>query len=488
MSDFVFYPVTGDGQTSATAYTWQSGTINNNTPSDWAAATSFQTLTIGTPPTTGTVPNGATANAGLIAGAIDPAVFALYTPDPAHGDPFIASNVYPVDVLLNSGSIELNNLLLAGFNQYATVLGPGAPAQFPTLDVEGASLTIDGAIVDTGTVTFPPIVVPFFGTISSATASGGGTIDLGQGASVTLAGAVPSDIDVNFQDGSGNTLVVGVSPITNDFAGTITGFVPGDTLVLPNVPLVASGITTTASFDISTGVLELIVNDPTTIDLHIPNFSSVSGPISLIQSGSGIELVTCFVGGTRIATLAGYVPVEQLRVGDVVRTADGGQQAIRWIGHRRVDCREHPRRADVRPVRICAHAFGASLPERDLLLSPQHAIFAEDVLIPAKYLVNGTSVRIVQVDHVEYFHIELSRHDLLIAEGLPTESYLDCGDRLNFENGGPTTRLHADFASLTWESEGCAPLRVAGPEVETVRARLAEQAIRIRPIATQQAA
>ena len=188
MADYVFYPVTGNGLTSGTAYTWNLGTINFATPADWTSVASFTTLTIGGTTATGTVP-GNGANVGLIAGAIDPVAFSLYTPNPTIGDPFIASNDYPVDVLLNSGNVALGNMVLAGFNQYANILGGNAPVQVPTLDVEGATLTVSGNILDTASVTFPPINLGLF-TISSAAATGGGTIDLGQGASIDIAGNV----------------------------------------------------------------------------------------------------------------------------------------------------------------------------------------------------------------------------------------------------------------------------------------------------------
>ena len=260
----------------------------------------------------------------------------------------------------------------------------------------------------------------------------------------------------------------------------------GNTLLLPDVPLVAGGITTTASFNVTTGILELIVNDPTTIDIAIPNFSTVSGPVDLVASGGGIEVVTCFVRGTRIATPSGpngtgpngtgQVAVENLRVGDLVLTATGQSEPIKWIGHRSLSCDAHPHPEQVWPVRIHAHAFAPNQPERDLLLSPQHAIFVEDVLIPARCLVNNLNVTIDRSSQVEYFHIELQRHDVVLAEGLPAETYLENGDRANFDNGGLPARLHPDFASLTWENEGYAPLTLAGPELEQVRSLLAQRA------------
>jgi hypothetical protein len=478
VSDFVFYPVTGDGETQTTAYTWNTGTINFDTGSYWAQVQSFQTLQIGTTVVSGTVPSNGD-NVGLIAGAIDPGAFALYTPDPAHGDPYIASSSYPVDVLLNSGSVAIGDLLLAGFNQYATVFGPGAPEQFPTLDVEGATLNVSGDIIDTGTVTFPPINLGFFGTISSAEASGGGTVDIGHGGTVDIGGVVPSDITFNFNDGDSNVLdIAGLAKATpTAFQGTITGYVPGDTLALPNVLPTVDNITTTASFDVATGELAIVIGEPVTIDIAIPGFAAQSGPVNFVPTANGIEFVTCYVAGTRIATPHGDVPVECLQPGDTVLTAGGNSQPVVWLGRRRVDCSRHPEPRKVLPIRIRAGAFGPALPSRDLLVSPQHAIYDEGVLIPARYLVNGSSVAVEEgAGRVEYFHVELPQHDLLLAEGLPAESYLENGDRGNFDNGGVPTRLHPDFSSWVWDGRGCAELKVVGPEVDAVKAKLARRA------------
>ena len=85
---------------------------------------------------------------------------------------------------------------------------------------------------------------------------------------------------------------------------------------------------------------------------------------------------------------------------------------------------------------VASDAFGPGQPRRDLFLSPDHAVYVGAVLVPAKYLINGTSITQVMADEVTYHHVELPRHDVLLAEGLPAESYLDLGDRSNFANGG----------------------------------------------------
>ena len=101
----------------------------------------------------------------------------------------------------------------------------------------------------------------------------------------------------------------------------------------------------------------------------------------------------CFAAGTRILTPAGQVKVEDLAEGDTVLTAsDGGVQKIIWAGRRTVDLTRHVMPEKVIPVIVLAGAFGPGLPERDLKLSPDHALLIDGVLIEAKTLVNGSTV------------------------------------------------------------------------------------------------
>ena len=85
------------------------------------------------------------------------------------------------------------------------------------------------------------------------------------------------------------------------------------------------------------------------------------------------------------------------------------------------------------------------MPCRDLLLSPDHAVFVDNVLIPIKHLINGKTIVQQQTNEVTYYHIELGEHDVLLADGMPAESYLENGDRGAFDNGGGMIALHPDF-------------------------------------------
>ncbi len=189
-----------------------------------------------------------------------------------------------------------------------------------------------------------------------------------------------------------------------------------------------------------------------------------------------LEAPPCFAAGTRIALIGGERPVEALGIGDRVRLAGGGSAAITWIGHRRIDSRRHPRPQDVRPVLVCAGAFGERQPIRDLVLSPDHAVAVDGVLIPIRYLINGRSIRQSRITDVTYFHVELARHGVLLAEGLACESYLDTGNRAAFANGGGATMLHPDFARDASEQTACAELVLRGPRVVAARQSLLDRA------------
>ena len=139
----------------------------------------------------------------------------------------------------------------------------------------------------------------------------------------------------------------------------------------------------------------------------------------------------------------GERPVEALSIGDVVRTASGATKPILWIGRRSYDRRFAAGRKDLQPIRIRQGAFGDGLPDRDLLVSPRHAMLVGNVLVPAGLLVNDSSiVQQDQPDDVHYLHVELEDHDLVLAEGAASESFVDEHSRGMFHNAAEYHRLY----------------------------------------------
>lgn len=146
------------------------------------------------------------------------------------------------------------------------------------------------------------------------------------------------------------------------------------------------------------------------------------------------DVFPCFTVGTLIETPHGAVAVETLAVGDLVLTADHGPQPIRWIGRRRFDRRKLAENPALVPVRIRAGALGPDLPGCDLLVSPQHRIMlrsriarrmfgANEVLVAAKQLLLTEGVDLADdLAAVDYVHILFDRHEVVQANGTPTES------------------------------------------------------------------
>ncbi len=297
-------------------------------------------------------------------------------------------------------------------------------------------------------------------------APGSGTIS-GFGTSITNFSSLQFDQGANWN-------VVGQIGSTGLSTIAISGFDNGDTIDVINF------VAQSATFASNTLTLTSAGGAQETLQM-LGNFAADAFQVSGDGSGGTDVTATCYAAGTQILTPRGEVAVEYLHEGDLVHTISGRSRPILWIGRRRVEFHRHPNRRRILPVRIAAHAFGRDQPKRDLLLSPDHAVFVDGVLIPIRHLVNGGSITQIQRHSITYYHIELFSHDVLIANGLPAESYLEAGARDAFAGTAAVTRLYPDFASprhdyaVLWELYGYAPLVIAGPELERVRRRLADR-------------
>jgi hypothetical protein len=194
------------------------------------------------------------------------------------------------------------------------------------------------------------------------------------------------------------------------------------------------------------------------------------------------DSAVCFVEGTMILTPAGEVPVERLRAGDRVVTPRAASPAatLVWVGRIEVDLTRQRFREVAAPVVVKAGALAEGVPFRDLQVSPNHALFVDGHLVPARLLVNGlTVIHQRWRREVTYHHLELDRHDLLVSDGALTESYLDDGNRTVFEAPGAVP-IDADFAARRAAGQhaaACAPALAEGDALlHAIRMRLGTRA------------
>ena len=329
-----------------------------------------------------------------------------------------------------------------------------------------------------------------------------GFVSLEYGATVDIAAAVDASQQVNFAvdntaSPNGGTLIVGdlgqFQPEISTFYAVAQSVTTSDTIELPNI---AIGETAPADFSF----YETAGHSAVTITTHTAGGANVAGSLSFLdQSGAytatnpttgGFVLtadpaingyvltntaIACFATGTRILTPDGEVPVERLRVGGEVISAFGGAATIVWIGHRHVvAAAEHANPEDVWPIRVRAGALGPAQPARDVLLSPEHAVHVAGVLVPVRLLVNGTTIVQEVADEITYWHVELPQHDVILADGLPAESYLDTGNRREaFSVAAPAPE---EDANTIWLSRACAPQLRAGSRLAAIRAVIQSRA------------
>ena len=371
----------------------------------------------------------------------------------------------------STGTLEGNGLIQATVSDGGTILATG-----------GGTLEIAYSVLGTGNIDVASNTVlqldQTLGASGAVAIGAGGTLALETGvngtASFSFAGSGAAGEMVLRQPGAG------LSNAVQNLSG-------GDIIALGSFTSISSA-TYSGSVITVTGVLN---GNSTTYQLTDVGFAGGSSTTlietSVIDPSSGgtvqaIE-VACYAAGTRLRGAQGEIAVERLRPGDLLRTAGGALRPVRWIGHRRIDLTRHPDPRRAQPIRIAADAFADGVPTRDLWLSPDHAVFDRGRLIPIRLLVNGaTIVRETRRRTITYYHVELDTHDLLLAEGLPAESYLDCDNRGIFENAPEPLILHPDFYDPAAQAArrlatSCAPLADAADLVAPLWWRLADRAV-----------
>ncbi len=350
--------------------------------------------------------------------------------------------------------------IFAGGAAANTTINNGGTEEIFISGIAGSTTISSGGkqIVDSG------------GTASDTHILSGGVLEVVSGG--VIAGSplfLGSGGYLQTDDGTHHTLLGGVA---------VSGFVQGDTIDLAGIPFSGGTVDLLAGNE-----LQIIANGGT-YDLQFDASQDFTGNFfhlandGLSWSGTAVTENTtpCYCRGTLILTEQGDVPVEQLRIGQCILTRSGEAKPIKWIGHRAYAGRFLAGNPNVLPIRIAAGALSTGIPARDLWVSPEHALLIDDLLVPARLLLNGATImQPSDVDVVEYFHIELEEHDIIFAEATPAETFIDCDSRGMFHNADEFAALFPNDARPRWRF--CASrLEAASGELLAIRARLAGRA------------
>ncbi len=272
---------------------------------------------------------------------------------------------------------------------------------------------------------------------------GGDAIDGGEGDD-SLDGGAGRDIVVG---GDGDDTISGSNEDPDDGGDILSGQGDDDTFLNVGQGDVIIGGEDADGLDIDTldlrGAAEAANPGGTlTVELDAGNpengivrFFDAAGDETGTSEFREIEaIIPCFTPGTLIATPKGERRVEDLQIGDRIITRDNGIQDIKWIGQRQLDTKELAHAEHLNPILIREGALGNGLPERDMMVSPNHrvlvandktALYFEDreVLVAAKHLTGLEGVDVVEVSNVTYVHFMFDQHEVVLSDGAWTESF-----------------------------------------------------------------
>lgn len=293
-------------------------------------------------------------------------------------------------------------------------LGAGAPDFVNIADVDGDLVTDNNSDVLYGGAGNDTI----FGADDADTLYGGTGRDV-------LDGGV--DDDVLFGD-DGNDVLTG-----GQGADTLTGGADRDTFLGGNGGDHVDGSSTGDDYD----TLDLTGSDVDFVTYTSPD--NEDGVVTFLDGSTmtfeEIEnVIPCFTPGTTIATPRGERLVEELKEGDRIITRDNGIQEIRWVGHKHMKGTDLVRNPHLKPVLIKAGSLGNGLPERDMMVSPNHRLLVandktqlyfeeREVLAAAKHLVGTDGIHNVDVMNTTYVHFMFDRHEVVLSNGAWTESF-----------------------------------------------------------------
>lgn len=171
------------------------------------------------------------------------------------------------------------------------------------------------------------------------------------------------------------------------------------------------------------------------------NVAGISNISATGSSGARTTTTNCMVRGTLIMTPAGERTIESLQAGDLVITKAGAARPIKWVGTRKLQKAAGTRwQSNEQPVKVHASAIADNIPSRDVYLSQEHAIAVDGALVRVRDLVNGLTITLEassDMNEIEYYHIELASHDVVMSSGLPIETLKVATNAVAFDSARP---------------------------------------------------
>ncbi|WP_264801929.1 Hint domain-containing protein [Acetobacter nitrogenifigens] len=383
-----------------------------------------------------------------------------------------ATYIVPAGV---TGSVDILANLITVF---PTTIYVGGTATISTLLSALSGLVVD---VDGGTATLSNGLVANALSGTTVNITNGGTFSGGTTLITALSGTT-----IHFGTGGGTFILNAGASLLNLSSTTITGYDPSKaTIELENTVATVSYYTITGSSTVKT--ITLYGSSGTEIASYSATLASgvtltnntyyvngsTSNPLKITYSSNNTYVGACFLPGSMIRTPSGDVPVEDVRIGDIVTTFDWRSglertSGVTWVGSKSVSVNGTLRKDEAGyPVRVLKDAISQGVPYKDMLVTAEHCLFFEGKFVPVRMLVNGKSVFYdTSIENYTYYHIETEPHAVIWSDGMLTETYLDTDNRHLFRQHGNVSTIAG--CTRSWELDAAAPLSVERSVVEPI--------------------